>query len=138
MRLVLRFRIFIIISLAVLLISAACRVQRATCGAALRPDIRMRYSRKLAADRPPGRDRIDRCGDPGFHALGVSVYDEKNKVPLFNFKEAFVELDVIASIMHSDLIVDDIGLVGTDLSIERLTEKEWLVQGISIHQRRFQ
>ena len=67
---------------------------------------------------------------PRLKLIGVSVFDEKNKVPLFNFKEAFVELDFIASIMHRDFIVADVGLVGADISIEKLSENEWSVQGI--------
>ena len=67
---------------------------------------------------------------PRLKLIGVSVYDEKNKVPLFNFNEAFVELDVVASILRRELIVADIGLVGADLSIEKLSENEWLIQGI--------
>lgn len=68
---------------------------------------------------------------PRLKLIGVSVYDEKNKVPLFNFREAFVELDVVASVLRRELIVADIGLVGADLSIEKLSENEWLIQGIN-------
>lgn len=67
---------------------------------------------------------------PRLRLIGVSVYDEKNKVPLFNFAEAFVELDVVASALRREFIVDDVGLVGVDLSIERLSDEEWMVQGI--------
>jgi len=58
--------------------------------------------------------------------------DKKDKVPLFNFKEAFVELDTVASILRGELIVDDVGLVGADISIEKLSDNEWMVQGINI------
>ena len=135
MRLVLRFRIFIIISLAVLLISAAVvfSVLRAVLPYATgyKNEVQQEVSRQIGL--PVEIESIDAAihwFSPRLKLIGVSVYDEKNKVPLFNFKEAFVELDVIASVMHGDIIVDDIGLVGADLSIERLTESEWLVQGI--------
>ena len=135
MRLVLRFRIFIIISLAVLLISAAVvfSVLRAVLPYATgyKNEIQQEISQQIGL--PVEIESIDAAihwFSPRLRLIGVSVYDEKNKVPLFNFKEAFVELDVIASIMHYDIIVDDVGLVGADLSIERLTENEWMIQGI--------
>ena len=135
MRLVLRFRIFIIISLAVLLISAAVvfSLLRAVLPYATgyKNEIQQEISQQIGL--PVEIESIDAAihwFSPRLKLIGVSVYDEKNKVPLFNFKEAFVELDVIASIMHNDFIVNDIGLVGADLSIERLTENEWLIQGI--------
>ena len=135
MRWLLRFRIFIIISLAVLLISAAVvfSVLRAVLPYATgyKNEIQQEVSQQIGL--PVEIESIDAAihwFSPRLKLIGVSVYDEKNKVPLFNFKEAFVELDVIASIMHNDFIVDDIGLIGADLSIERLTENDWLVQGI--------
>jgi len=69
---------------------------------------------------------------PRLKLIGVSVFDEKNKVPLFNFREAFVELNVFASIMRREVIVADVGLVGADLSIEKLSDNEWMIQGIKI------
>jgi len=135
MRWLLRFRIFIIISLAVLLISAAVvfSVLRAVLPYATgyKNEIQQEVSQQIGL--PVEIESIDAAihwFSPRLKLIGVSVYDEKNKVPLFNFKEAFVELDVIASIMHNDFIVDDIGLVGADISIERLTENDWMVQGI--------
>ncbi|MBT8119918.1 MAG: hypothetical protein KJN89_09405 [Gammaproteobacteria bacterium] len=135
MRLVLRFRIFIIISLAVLLISAAVvfSVLRAVLPYATGYKIEIQQEISQQIGLPVEIESIDAAihwFSPRLKLIGVSVYDERNKVPLFNFKEAFVELDVLASIIHNDIIVDNIGLVGADLSIERLAENEWLVQGI--------
>jgi uncharacterized protein YhdP len=137
MRWLLRIRIFIIISLAVTLISAAVifSVLRALLPYATgyKHEIQQEVSQQIGL--PVEIESIDAAihwFSPRLKLIGVSVYDEKNKVPLFNFKEAFVELDVIASIMHGDLIVADVGLVGADISIERISENEWLVQGIRI------
>ncbi|MBT8133533.1 MAG: hypothetical protein KJO03_03430 [Gammaproteobacteria bacterium] len=132
---VLRFRIFIIISLAVLLISAAVvfSVLRAVLPYATGYKIEIQQEISQQIGLPVEIESIDAAihwFSPRLKLIGVSVYDERNKVPLFNFKEAFVELDVLASIIHNDIIVDNIGLVGADLSIERLAENEWLVQGI--------
>ena len=78
-------------------------------------------------------DSIDAAIDgfsPRLKLIGVTVFDEKNKVPLFNFHEAFVELDVVASILYRELIAADVGLVGADISIEKLSRNEWLIQGV--------
>jgi len=135
MRWLLRFRIFIIICLAVTLISAAVvfSILRAVLPYATgyKNEIQQEVSQQIGL--PVEIESIDAAihwFSPRLKLIGVSVYDEKNKVPLFNFKEAFVALDVIASIMHGDFIVADIGLIGADISIEKLSEKEWLVQGI--------
>jgi uncharacterized protein YhdP len=69
---------------------------------------------------------------PRLKLIDVSVFDEKNKVPLFNFHEAFVELDIVASILRGELIMGDVGLIGADISIEKLSEKEWLIQGVKV------
>ena len=69
---------------------------------------------------------------PRLKLIDVSVYDEMSKPPLFHFREAFVQLDVIASILRQEIIVDDVGLIGGDISIEKLSETDWLVQGIKI------
>jgi uncharacterized protein YhdP len=135
MRLILRLRIFIIISLAVLLISAAVMfsVLRAVLPYATGYKNEIQQEISLQIGLPVEIESIDAAihwFSPRLKLIGVSVYDEKNRVPLFNFREAFVELDVVASIMHNDFIVDDIGLVGADLSIERLTENDWMIQGI--------
>lgn len=135
MQWILRFRVFIIISLAVTLISAAVvfSVLRAVLPYATgyKNEIQLEISQQIGL--PVEIESIDAAihwFSPRLKLIGVSVFDEKDKVPLFNFKEAFVELDVIASIMHGDFIVADIGLVGADISIEKLSENEWMVQGI--------
>lgn len=135
MRWILRFRVFIIISLAVILISAAVifSVLRAVLPYATgyKNEIQQEISQQIGL--PVEIDSIDAAihwFSPRLKLIGVSVYDNKNKVPLFNFQEAFVELDVAASILHRAIIVDDIGLVGADISIEKLSDNEWMVQGI--------
>lgn len=135
MRWILRFRICIIICLAVVLISAAVifSVLRAVLPYATgyKNEIQLEISKQIGL--PVEIESIDAAihwFSPRLKLIGVSIFDEKNKVPLFNFKEAFVELDVVASIMHSDFIVADVGLVGADVSIEKLSDNEWLVQGI--------
>jgi len=67
---------------------------------------------------------------PRLKLIDVSVYDDKDKVPLFHFEEAFLGLDVVASVLRREVIIDDVGLIGADLSIEKLSETEWMVQGI--------
>jgi uncharacterized protein YhdP len=135
MRWILRFRIFIIISLAVVLISAAVifSVLRAVLPYATgyKSEIQQELSQEIGL--PVEIDSIDAAihwFSPRLKLIGISVYDEKNKVPLFNFREAFVELDVISSILRREIIVDDVGLIGADISIEKLSDNEWLVQGI--------
>ena len=135
MRWILRFRVCIIICLAVMLISAAVlfSVLRAVLPYATgyKNEIQLEISQQIGL--PVEIESIDAAihwFSPRLKLIGVSVFDEKNKVPLFNFKEAFVELDFIASIMHRDFIVADVGLVGADISIEKLSENEWSVQGI--------
>jgi len=135
MRWILHFRVCIIICLAVVLITAAVlfSVLRATLpyATSYKNEIQLELSQQIGL--PVEIQSIDAAihwFSPRLRLLGVSVFDEKNKVPLFNFEEAFVELDVIGSIVHQDIIVDDIGLIGAELSIEKLSEKEWLIQGI--------
>lgn len=135
MQWILRFRIFIIITLAVTLISAAIvfSVLRAVLPYATgyKNEIQQELSQQIGL--PVEIDTIDAAihwFSPRLRLLDVSVFDKKNKVPLFNFHEAFVGLDVVSSILRGELIVDDIGLIGTDLSIEKLSENEWLVQGV--------
>ncbi|MFV2003856.1 MAG: YhdP family protein [Gammaproteobacteria bacterium] len=137
MRWILRFRVYIIIFLAVVLISAAVifSVLRAVLPHATgyKNEIQREISRQI--ELPVEIDSIDAAihwFSPRLRLIDVTIYDKRNKVPLFNFKEAFVELDVIASILHGEFIVDDVGLVGTDLSIEKLSENEWSVQGVKI------
>jgi len=135
MRWVFRFRVYIIIILAVMLISAAVifSVLRAVLPYATgyKNEIQQEISRQIGL--PVEIDAIDAAihwFSPRLKLIDVTIFDEKNKVPLFNFKEAFVELDVIASILHGEFIVNDVGLVGADISIEKLSANEWLVQGI--------
>jgi len=135
MRWIIRFRICIIICLAVVLISAAVvfSVLRAVLPYATgyKNEIQLEISKQIGL--PVEIESIDAAihwFSPRLKLIGVSIYDKKNKVPLFNFREAFVELDVVASVMHGDFIVADVGLIGADVSIEKLSEKEWLIQGI--------
>jgi len=137
MRWLIRFRICIIICLAVVLISAAVifSVLRAVLPYATgyKNEIQLEISKQIGL--PVEIESIDAAihwFSPRLKLIGVSIYDKKNKVPLFNFREAFVELDVVASAMHGEFIVADVGLIGADISIEKLSEKEWLVQGIKI------
>ena len=135
MRWLIRFRICIIICLAVVLISAAVifSVLRAVLPYATgyKNEIQLEISKQIGL--PVEIESIDAAihwFSPRLKLIGVSIYDEKNKVPLFNFREAFVELDVVASVMHGNVIVADVGLIGADISIEKLSETEWSVQGI--------
>ena len=137
MRWILRFRVYIIIFLSVMLISAAVifSVLRAVLPYATgyKNEIQQEISQQIGL--PVEIDSIDAAihwFSPRLKLINVVVYHENNKVPLFNFEEAFVELDVIASILHGGLIVDDVGLTGADISVEKLSENEWLVQGIKI------
>ncbi len=137
MQWILRLRVFIIISLAVVLISAAVTfsIIRAVLPYATdyKNEIQQEISQQIGL--PVEIDSIDAAihgFSPRLKLIGVSVFDEKNKVPLFNFREAFVELDVFASIMRREIIVADVGLVGADLSIEKLSDNEWMIQGIKI------
>ena len=135
MQWILRFRVCIIICMAVVLISAAVifSVLRAVLPYATgyKNEIQLEISQQLGL--PVEIQSIDAAihwFSPRLRLLDVSVFDEKNKVPLINLREAFVELDVIASILRREIIVADVGLVGADISIEKLSKNEWLVQGI--------
>jgi len=135
MRWILRFRVCVIICLAVMLISVAVifSVLRAALPYATgyKNEIQLEISKQIGL--PVEIESIDAAihwFSPRLKLIGVSVFDKKNKVPVFNFKEAFVELNVVESIIHRELIVADVGLVGADISIERLSENEWLIQGI--------
>ena len=136
MQWIFRIRVCVIICLAVILITAAVifSVLRAVLPYATgyKNEIQQEISQQIGL--PVEINSIDAAINwfsPRLKLIGVSVFDEKNRIPLFNFREAFVELDVIASILRLEIIVDDIGLVGTDLSIEKLSEEEWLLQGIT-------
>lgn len=135
MQWILRLRIYVIVFIAVILIVTAIifSVLRAVLPFATgyKYEIQQEISQQIGL--PVEIESIDAAINwfsPRLRLIGVSVYDKKGKVPLFNFQEAFVELDVIGSILHRDLIADDVGLIGAELSIEKLSEKEWLIQGI--------
>lgn len=135
MRWVLRLRVYIIVTLAVLLIISAVMfsVLRATLPYATgyKNEIQNEISRQVGL--PVEIESIDAAihwFSPRLKLINVSVYNNEDSARLFHFREAFVQLDVIASIMHRDLIVEDIGMVGADISIERFSENEWSVQGI--------
>lgn len=135
MQWILRFRIFIIICLAVTLISAAIvfSVLRAVMPHATgyKNEIQQEISKQIGL--PVEIDTLDaeiHWFSPRLKLIDVTVFDKRNKVPLFNFHEAFVGLDVVSSILRGELIVDDVGLIGADLSIEKLSDKEWLIQGV--------
>lgn len=135
MQWILRFRVYVIICLAVVLISAAVifSVLRAVLPYATgyKNEIQQEISQQIGL--PVKIDSIDAAihwFSPRLRLIDVVVYDEKGTIPIFDFKEAFVELDVIASIFRQEFIVDDVGLIGVDLSIEKLSDNEWKVQGI--------
>ena len=135
MRWILHFRVFIIITLAVMLITAA--VIFSTLRAVLpyatgyKNEIQQEVSKQLGL--PVEIKTIDAAihwFSPRLKLIDVSVYDDKDKVPLFHFEEAFLGLDVLASLLRGEIIIDDVGLIGADISIEKLSETEWMVQGI--------
>lgn len=135
MQWILRFRVCIIICLAVVLISAAVifSALRAVLPYATgyKNEIQQEISQQIGL--PVEIKSIDAAihwFSPRLRLIDVSVYDEKKKIPLINLREAFVELDVMASLLRREIIVADIGLVGADLSIEKLSENEWQVQGV--------
>jgi len=130
-------RVFIIISLAVMLISAAVifSVIRAVLPHATtyKNEISQEISRQIGL--PVEIDSIDaviRGFSPRLKLIGVSVFDKKNKDTLFNFREAFAELDVYASIIRGEIIIANVGMVGADISIEKFSDSEWSIQGIKI------
>ncbi len=135
MQWILRFRVYVIICLAVVLISAAVvfSVLRAILpyATSYKNEIQQEISQQIGL--PVRIDTIDAAihwFSPRLRLIDVTVYDEKGTVPLFVFREAFVELDLITSILRREFIVDDVGLIGVDLSIEKLSDNEWKVQGI--------
>ena len=129
------FRISFIVLVSVILISAAVifSVLRATLPYATgyKTEIQEEISRQIGLPVEIGSiDAAIHWFSPRLKLLDVSVLDENHKLHLFYFKEAFVELDVAASLLRGELIVGDVGLVGTKISIEKLSDKDWLVQGI--------
>ena len=95
MRWLLNFRVCIIICLAVILISAAVifSISRAVLPYATgyKNEIQQKISEVIGL--PVEIESIDAAihwFSPRLRLIGVSIFDEKNKVPLFNFREAFV------------------------------------------------
>lgn len=130
-----RFRVCIIICLAVILIIAAVgfSVLRAALPYATgyKQEIQQEISRQIGLPVAIESIAADiHWFSPRLKLLNVTVYDRKSKAPLFYFEEAFVELDVVTSAIRREVIVGDVGLVGIDLSIEKLSDTEWLIQGI--------
>ncbi len=137
MRWLLRLRIFIIIFLAVGLISAAVlfSVIRAVLphATAYKNEISQEISRQIGLPVKIGSIDAEIQGfSPRLKLIDVSVFDEENEATLFNFREAFVELDVFSSIRRGELIVADVGLVGADILIEKFSDTEWAIQGVQI------
>lgn len=129
------FRVSFIVLVSVILISAAVifSVLRATLPYATgyKAEIQEEISRQIGLPVEIGSiDAAIHWFSPRLKLLDVSVLDENQKLHLFNFKEAFVELDVAASLLRGEIIVGDVGLVGTKISIEKLSHTDWLVQGV--------
>ncbi|MBL4712439.1 MAG: hypothetical protein JKX75_08095 [Gammaproteobacteria bacterium] len=130
-----RIRVFVIISFAVVLISAAVifSVLRAVLPYATdyKNEIQLELSQQIGL--PVEIKSIDAAihwFSPRLKLIGVTVYDEKYKSSLFNFREAFVQLNVAASLLRREIIIENIGIIGADISIEKLSESDWLIQGI--------
>ncbi len=130
-------RVFIIVFFAVVLISAAVifSVIRAVLphATAYKNEISKEISRQIGL--PVEINSIDAAihgFSPRLKLIGVTVFDAKHKSPLFEFREAFVELDVVASLRRREIIVADVGLVGADISVEKFSDSEWAIQGIKI------
>ncbi len=152
MRWLLRFRVFLTISLTVLLILtavifSAIRVALPHANA-YKNEIQQIISRQTGL--LVEIDWLDAAivgFSPRLKLMGVSVFDtqrkkdvpstkqrmEKDKVPLFTFREAFIELDIFASFMRREIIIADVGMVGATISIEKFSDSEWAIQGIKIN-----
>ena len=133
-----RLRVCIIICLAVILITTAVgfSVLRAALPYATgyKEEIQQEISKQIGLPVEIESIAADiHWFSPRLKLLNVAVYDQKSRVPLFHFEEAFVELDVVASAIRREVIIGDVGLVGIDLSIEKLSDTEWLIQGIRIN-----
>jgi len=131
----LRFRVFIIISIAVLLITAAVLFSAVRAvlpyATGYKNEIQQEISEQIGLPVEIGSiDAEIYWFTPRLKLIDVIVYDDQHDARLFDFKEAFVGLDVLASILRREIIVDDIGLVRADIFIEKLSESEWLIQGI--------
>jgi uncharacterized protein YhdP len=129
------FRVSFIILLSVILISAAVifSVLRAALPYATgyKSEIQQEISRQIGLPVEIGSiDAAIHWFSPRLKLLNVSVFDKDHKLHLFDFEEAFVELDTTVSLLRGELIVGDVGLVGTKIAVEKLSDNEWLVQGI--------
>jgi uncharacterized protein YhdP len=136
MQWILRLRVYAIVFLAVLLILSAVTfsVLRAALPYATGYKIEIQQEVSKLIGLPVEIGSIDATIHwfaPRLKLIGVTIRDEDDETALLDFKEAFVQLDVIASVLHRDFIVDDIGMIGADISIEKLSETEWSVQGLS-------
>lgn len=137
MQWILRFRTYIIIIMAVVLIAVAVAfsVLRAVVPHAIgyKNEVQQQISQQIGLPVKVGSIDVDiHWFSPRLKLLNVVVSDEKNKTTIFKFDEVFVELDVLSSVYRQELIVDNVGLIGGDLSIERISEGEWTLQGISL------
>ncbi len=129
------FRVSLIILLSVILISVAVvfSVLRATLPYATgyKAEIQQEISRQIGLPVEIGSiDAAIHWFSPRLKLLNVSVFDKDHKLHIFDFKEAFVELDTAVSLLRGEIIVGNVGLIGTQISIEKLSNNEWLVQGI--------
>ncbi len=137
MRWLLRLRVCIIITLAIMLIvvAVAFGLLRAFLPYATgyKTEIETAISQQIGL--PVRIERIDadiNWFSPRLDLLQITVYNSVNKVPLFHFRKLLFELDTIHSLLRRELVVGDISLVGIDISIEKQMNKRWLVQGIEI------
>ena len=135
MQWILRFRVYVIICLAVVLISAAVifSALRAVLPYATgyKNEIQQEISQQIGLPVKIGTiDAEIHWFSPRLKLIDVVVYDEKSVTTLLDFDEAFVELDIVASIFRNEIIVDAVGLIGVDLSIEKFSDDEWVVQGV--------
>ncbi len=129
------FRVSFIVLISVILISVAVifSVLRASLPYATgyKTEIQEEISRQIGLPVEIGSiDAAIHWFSPRLKLLEVSVSDQNHKLHLFHFKEVFVELDVMASLLRGELIVGDVGVVGTQISIEKLSDTDWSVQGI--------
>ncbi|HHO59315.1 MAG TPA: hypothetical protein ENJ64_03660, partial [Thiotrichales bacterium] len=137
MQWLLKFRVCVIVCLAVLLILAAIAfsVVRGVLPYATgyKTEIETGLSRQIGL--PVHIDRIDadmHWFSPRLKLLQVSVYNTDNKIPLFHFDEILFELDSVRSLLRAELTVGEISLVGVDLSVEKHSDTHWVIQGMDI------
>ncbi len=136
-RWLLRFRLCVIVSLAVILILAAIAFSlvRAVLPHATgyKAKIEAELSQQIGLPvHVEGIDADMHWFSPRLKLLQVSVYNATNKVPLFHFKKILFELDTFRSLLRGELTVGEISLVGVTLSVEKQTRNRWLIQGVEI------